>query len=189
MTIIRIFCLGILLHLFLVSCQEGTGGESCSDGILGDTEYTIDCGGNCPLCDDFFEGTWVSDGDNLATVWKELFSAKSITAVFNSDKTYDLIIENTDGMSTPMSGNYTLTDSGIDGIYTITLNQNLPDDKVFEGIVKAQDNYVLKVEIVQTDPYISAIPPTPEGGLGSTKTETSGNTVPLPGNVQTFERQ
>lgn len=177
------------LYIVSFSCQEGTGGESCSDGILGDTEYTIDCGGSCPLCDEFFESTWVSKGDNLAPVWKELFSARSIKAVFNPDKTYLLSIEDSGGMTTLMSGSYTLADSGINGIWTIVLNQNMPDNKAFEGIVKAQDNYVLKVEIVQTQPYINAIAPTPEGGLGSTKTETGGSTVSFPGNVQTFIRQ
>lgn len=181
----------LLAFLFTVSisCQEGTGGESCSDGILGDTEYTIDCGGDCPLCDGFFESSWVSEGDNLAMAWKDLFSARKITAVFNPDKTYELTIENTDGQATPMQGNYSLADSGIENIWTISLTQNQPDDKVFKGIVKAQDNYVINVEIVQTDPYINAIAPTPEGGLGSTKTETNGNTVPFPNNVQTFIRQ
>ena len=189
MNIIRILAAAFFFHFLLISCQEGTGGESCSDGILGDTEYTIDCGGNCPLCDEFFESSWVSSGDNLAPVWKDLFSANKITAVFYSDKTYQLTIENTDGQSIPMGGSYSLADSGVEGNWTLTLNQNLPDEKVFEGIIQAQDNYVLKVEIVQTNPYINAIAPTPEGGLGSTKTETGGNTVPFPGNVQTFIRQ
>lgn len=183
----------ILLFFFLTivafSCQENSGGESCSDGILGDTEYTIDCGGDCPLCEEFFEGSWVSEGENLAQTWKELFSAEKISVTFNRDGSYELIIENTDGFANPMGGQYTLTSSGVEGIWSLTLDQNTPDEKVFEGIVKAQDNYVLKVEIVQTEPYINAIAPTPEGGLGSTKTETGGNTVPFPGNVQMFVRQ
>ena len=162
MNIIRILAAAFFFHFLLISCQEGTGGESCSDGI---------------------------SGDNLAPVWKDLFSANKITAVFYSDKTYQLTIENTDGQSIPMGGSYSLADSGVEGNWTLTLNQNLPDEKVFEGIIQAQDNYVLKVEIVQTNPYINAIAPTPEGGLGSTKTETGGNTVPFPGNVQTFIRQ
>lgn len=185
----RALILFSFLYIISFSCQEGNGGESCSDGILGDREYTIDCGGSCPLCDEFFESVWVSKGENLAPVWKELFSAQSIKAAFNSDKTYQLSIDDSDGMTTAMAGNYSLTDSGIDGIWTITLNQNQPDNKVFEGIVKAQDNYVLKVEIVQTVPYINAIAPTAEGGLGSTKTETGGSSVSFPGNVQTFVRQ
>lgn len=180
----------LFLACFLsISCQEGTGGESCSDDILGDTEYTIDCGGDCPLCDEFFTGTWVSEGENLSTVWKELFSAQKITVAFVSDNSFQLTILDTDGQSIPGQGNYTLSDSGIDGIWEVTLNQAQPIARVYEGIVKAQDNYVLNVEIVQTEPYINAIPPTPSGGLGSTKTESGGNTVPFPGNVQTFIRQ
>lgn len=185
----RVITLFAFLFVVSISCQEGTGGESCSDGILGDTEYTIDCGGDCPLCEGFFESSWVSEGDNLAMAWKELFSARKITTVFNPDKSYKLIIEDTDGQSTTMQGIYTLSDSGIENIWTISLDQSQPDDKVFKGIVKAQDNYVLNVEIVQTDPYINAIAPTPEGGLGSTKTETNGSTSVFPGNVQTFIRQ
>ncbi|MBY5958913.1 hypothetical protein KUV50_12245 [Membranicola marinus] len=185
----RAIILFAILWMMGVSCQEGTGGESCSDGILGDTEYTIDCGGDCPLCDDFFESSWVSEGDNLAMAWKELFSARKITAVFHPDKTYELTIVNTAGESESMKGTYTLADSGIENIWTLTLSQDQPNDKTFSGIVKAQDNYVIKVEIVQTEPYINAIAPTPEGGLGSTKTETNGNTVPFPNNVQTFIRQ
>src|SRR5690606_14786686 len=90
----------LFLACFLsISCQEGTGGESCSDGILGDTEYTIDCGGDCPLCDEFFTGTWVSEGENLSTVWKELFSAQKITVAFVSDNSFQLTILDTDGQS------------------------------------------------------------------------------------------
>ena len=184
----RAIALFVLVYLLNFSCQEGTGGESCSDGVLGDTEYTIDCGGNCPLCEEFFEGSWKSEGENLSMVWKQLFDAQSISAVFNVDKSYVLTIENTGGMSNPTSGTYSLADSGIDGIWTLTLNQTQPTAAVFDGIMKAQNNYVLNVEIVQTDPYINAIAPTPSGGLGSTKTETGGNTEPFPGNVQTFIR-
>ena len=185
----RLISLFSLLYLLNISCQEGTGGESCSDGILGDTEYTIDCGGDCPLCDEFFEGRWVSEGDNLSQVWKELFDAQSIAATFGADKSYEMIITTSGGLSNPTSGTYALSDSGIDGIWTLTLNQTQPSDATFDGIMKASDNYILQVEIVQTDPYINAIAPTPSGGLGSTKTETGGNTVPFPGNVQTFVRK
>lgn len=185
----RIITLCSLLYLLNISCQEGTGGESCSDGVLGDREYTIDCGGDCPLCDEFFEGSWKSDGENLSQVWKELFDAQSITANFSASKTYTMTIVNTGGTPVTTSGNYVISDSGIDGIWTLTLNQIAPVAATFDGIMKAVDNYVLNVEIVQTDPYINAIAPTPEGGLGSTKTETGGNTVPFPGNVQTFIRQ
>lgn len=100
-----------------------------------------------------------------------------------------MTIVNTGGTPVTTSGNYVISDSGIDGIWTLTLNQTAPVAATFDGIMKAVDNYVLNVEIVQTDPYINAIAPTPEGGLGSTKTETGGNTVPFPGNVQTFIRQ
>lgn len=185
----RIITLMTLLYLFNISCDNGTGGESCSDGILGDREYTIDCGGDCPLCDNFFEGSWKSEGENLSQVWKELFDAQTITANFSPSKSYTMTILNTNGTSYTTSGSYTLSDSGIDGIWTLTLNQTQPTTATFDGIMKAVDNYVLRVEIVQTEPYINAIAPTPSGGLGSTKTETGGNTVSFPGNVQTFVRQ
>lgn len=189
MHLFRFTIFAILLYLLAVSCQEGTGGESCSDGILGDTEYTIDCGGSCPLCLEFFQSSWVSEGNNIAKVWKELFSAQKITAAFYEDNSYDMAIENTDGFVIPMEGTYSLADSGIDGIWTIILNQDKPDSKVFKGIVKANSNYIINVEVVQTEPYLGAVAPTPEGGLGSTKTETDGKTVALPGNVQKYIRQ
>src|SRR5690606_5324994 len=116
---------------------------------------------------------------------KELFEAESIAATFGVDKSYEMIITTSDGLSNPTSGTYALSDSGIDGIWTLTLTQTQPSDATFDGIMKANDNYILNVEIVQTEPYINAIAPTPSGGLGSTMTETGGSTVPFPGNVQT----
>jgi|SRR5699024_1891301 len=185
---IRIFPVIFLLFLFFTACENDSGGGNCSDGILGDTEYTIDCGGDCPLCSEFFEGSWISEGENLSQVWKELFMAKKIDLQLDPNSTFVMGITDEENKSRISSGTYSLFDSGIKNIWTIKLEQTKPDQKVFEGIVQAESNYILKVEIVQTDPYINAVPPSPEEGLGSTKTETSGNIVPFPGNIQTFIR-
>lgn len=185
---IRILPVLFLFSFLFSACSSDSGGGNCSDGILGDTEYTIDCGGDCPFCLEFFEGGWISEGDNLSPVWKELFMAKKIELELDPGSSYRMKITDEENKSQTGSGTYSLSDSGTKNIWTIRLQQSNPDQKVYEGIVQAESNYILKVEIVQTEPYINAIPPSPEEGLGSTKTETDGNRVPFPGNIHTFIR-
>lgn len=185
---VRIIPLFLLFFVFFTGCSSDSGGGNCSDGILGDTEYTIDCGGDCPLCLEFFEGSWISEGENLSSVWKELFMAKSIELVLDPGFVYTMTIADEEGKSEITSGTYSLADSGVKDIWTITLDQTSPDRKTYEGIIQAESNYIVKLEMVQTEPYIHAIPPTPEEGLGSTKTESSGSVAPFPGNVQTYIR-
>src|SRR5690625_6229920 len=144
---VRIIPLFLLSFFIFAGCSSDSGGGNCSDGILGDTEYTIDCGGDCPLCLEFFEGTWISEGENLSTVWKELFMAKNIELVLEPGFGYSMTITDEDGLKETSSGTYSLEDSGVKNIWTITLDQTDPDRKTFDGIIEAETNYIVKLEM------------------------------------------
>lgn len=174
--------------LFVSSCKED---ETCSDGIKNQDETEVDCGGvcnACPTCDDGIQngdetgidcggscseckegaqGKWESSGSDVAPLLSLYFGVDSIYAEFNTDMTYMVEQYDTNGTKLTLSGTYTQTKSTTDDIWTITVIQSSPSTLTSEGIFKVE-NSTMKYEIVQTEPDISAVPPTPTGGFGST---------------------
>ncbi|GAB6281981.1 MAG: hypothetical protein STSR0008_07250 [Ignavibacterium sp.] len=116
-------------------------------------------------------GKWVSTGENLAPLLLALFPYDSIYATFNSNNTYNVVAIDTGGVSYPLNGTYTVSKSDVGNIYNITLNQTSPTPLTSVGIYEININqtpHFMTYEVAQTEPNIGAIPPTSEGGFGST---------------------
>jgi hypothetical protein len=116
------------------------------------------------------EGAWLSEGDNVAPLLVELTDAVQITAVFSAD-TFTVTTIDGGGQEVVQVGVYTDSPSGVGGIFDITLQQSSPASATARGIYEIDDSVepaVLRYEIVQTEPSVGAIPPTAEGGFGST---------------------
>jgi len=116
-------------------------------------------------------GKWVSTGENLAPLLLALFPYDSIYATFNSNNTYSVVAIDTGGVSYPLNGTYTVSKSSVGNIYNITLNQTSPTPLTSVGIYEiniTQTPHLMTYEVAQTEPNIGAIPPTPQGGFGST---------------------
>jgi hypothetical protein len=133
-------------------------------------------------------GTWVSAGDNVASLLVTLFAVDSIVAVFNSNQTYT-VEQYAGGSTTPLtlSGTFSQEDAGVNDIWNITVDQTSPAALTSQGIfaVDASMNpNSLQYEIAQTSPDIGAIPPNATDGFGSTSGGAFGTL-----NVQTYVRR
>lgn len=116
-------------------------------------------------------GKWVSTGENLAPLLLALFPYDSIYATFYTNNTYSVVSVDTGGVPYELKGTYTISKSNVGNIYNITLNQTTPTSLTSVGIYAIDINqtpHFMQYEVVQTEPNIGAIPPTPEGGFGST---------------------
>jgi hypothetical protein len=128
------------------------------------------------------QGQWQSSGSDVAPILGSLFATDSIYADFRTDFTYLVEQYDSTGAMLTLSGVYTQTLSDVDGIYNVEVNQSTPAALVSQGIAQVTGNTML-YEIVQTSPDIGAIPPTAEGGFGSTNGGALGTI-----NVQTYQR-
>ncbi len=157
---------------------------TCSDGIQNQDETGVDCGGVCDPCLIGVMGEWQSSGTNVAPLLVNLFATDSIYAEFRTNMTYTVEQYDTTGAVLVLEGTYQQAESSVDGIWTITVNQTSPAQLTSEGIFALEmDDSVMRYEIVQTQPDIQAVPPTPEGGFGSTNGGLFGTA-----NVQVYER-
>lgn len=116
------------------------------------------------------EGTWLSEGDNVAPLLVQLTHAVSISAVFGPQAfTVDTVDDQ--GQMVQQVGVYTAEPSGVGNIFNITLEQTMPQALTVEGIFEIDDSVspaILTYEVVQTEPDVGAVPPTAAGGFGST---------------------
>lgn len=113
-------------------------------------------------------GEWVSGGDNVAPLFIAYNLADSAYAKFNANNTY-YVETFLAGAKTVLEGNFVQTKSDVGNIWTIKLNQTTPTALTSEGIfevTKTGNTYLMKYEIVQTEPALGTAP-TPEGGFGS----------------------
>lgn len=114
------------------------------------------------------QGIWQSSKSNVAPLLVALFQVDSIWVEFRSNNTYEVRQWNRDGAQLPtLSGTYTQAKSNVNNIWTIRLEQTQPSALISEGIFEITGN-TMKYEVVQTQPDIQAVPPTPQGGFGST---------------------
>jgi hypothetical protein len=156
---------------------------SCEDGIQNGDEEGVDCGGtDCEPCEVGAHGQWQSSGTNVAPLLVNFFAVDSIWASFKTDGTYEVHQFDITGAKTILTGTFTQMESGVNDIWTITVNQSSPANLTSEGILKITGDE-MKYEIAQTEPDIGATPPTPAGGFGSTSGGAFGTS-----NVQTYIR-
>lgn len=170
---------------FTASCDKDDDEPkpTCFDGIQNGDETGIDCGGStCDPCMVGLQGEWQSSGANVAPLLYALFATDSIYANFKTDLTYVVHQFDTAGAMLTLEGVYTQTESGVGDIWTIEVNQTSPAALTSEGIFEITGN-TMKYEIAQTQPDIGAVPPTPQGGFGSTNGGALGTL-----NVQTYLR-
>lgn len=115
-------------------------------------------------------GTWVSEGDNLAPGLVALFGTTRITAVFRSNNTYEVTeLRGPDDPAITLTGTYTTEASASGDIRSITLVQGEPSTLTAQGIYEVHaGGQQMRYEVIQTEPFIGAQPPTPAGGFGST---------------------
>lgn len=129
------------------------------------------------------QGVWQSSKSNVAPLLVTLFQIDSIWVEFRTNNTYEVRQWNKDGVQLPtLSGTYTQSQSNVGNIWTIRLEQTQPSALISEGIFEITGN-TMKYEVVQTQPDIQAVPPTPQGGFGSTNGGALGQA-----NVQTYVR-
>ncbi len=127
------------------------------------------------------QGKWQSSGSDVAPLLVTLFQTDSIYAEFNTNNTYLVEQYSTSGALVTLSGTYTQQKATTD-IWTIEVNQTVPATLTSEGIFKV-DGSTMTYEIVQTQPDIQAVPPTPAAGFGSTNGGALGTI-----NVQTYRK-
>lgn len=127
------------------------------------------------------QGKWQSSKQNVAPLLVTLFQIDSIYVEFRTNNTYEVRQWNREGVQLPtLSGTYTQSKSNVGNIWTIRVEQTQPSAIISEGIFEITDN-TMKYEVVQTQPDIQAVPPTPQGGFGSTNGGALGTL-----NVQTY---
>ncbi len=157
---------------------------TCTDGIQNGDETGVDCGGSCDPCVVGLMGSWESSGGDVAPLLVALFATDSIYAEFRTDMTYLVEQYDTSGAVITLEGTYTQAESAIGNIWTIEVNQTSPAALTSAGIFEVSaDGTTMQYEIVQTQPDISAIPPTPEQGFGSTNGGALGTI-----NIQKYNR-
>jgi hypothetical protein len=140
---------------------------TCTDGIQNGTETDVDCGGDdCAACLVGVHGEWLSSGTDIAPILINF--ASKIEATFNADGTYSVLQTDPNGGQITLSGVYVQTESSVDGIWEITLNQSAPSQLTAKGIFGI-DGDNLTYEVAQIDPAITGVTaPTAAAGFGST---------------------
>lgn len=139
---------------------------------------------------DVIVGTWVSSGTNVAPLLVALSKYTKLTATFNADGTYKIVTIDSAGTQGTATGTYVTAAGGAaspkDSIRTIVATQMTPTALTAEGIYQVTPGTpaTMKYEVVQTQPSISAIKPTPALGFGSTNAGALGTW-----NVQKYVKQ
>ena len=140
-----------------------------------------------PTADEILVGEWYSAGDNVASLLSTYFNADSIYAKFNDDNTYHVEQFNIGNETTiadaTFTGTYTTTLTEEGSVHVIALAQENPYVAEASGIFEIIESpEVLWYEVVQTS-GTQNVPPTVDGGFGSTNGGTLGDS-----NIQKFVR-
>jgi hypothetical protein len=166
----------MMIWLLLACVPDDVPEES---GLKGD-DSSVETDDSNPPAEQSIVGDWRSEGENVA----DLLVAAGLTWVeahFETNSTYSIQFEMTDGKTYDLAGNYTVDTSTLPG--SIVVNQTSPAAVTAEGIWQVDGN-ILSYEVAQTSGSSSFIPPTPEGGFGST----SGPNVEPGVNIQLYVR-
>lgn len=132
-------------------------------------------------------GFWYSTGDDVAPLLVTYFLVDSISAEFKDDFTYEVHqFSNGNTSDVPdviFTGNYSIERSNVGDIWNIIIDQVTPYEAVASGIFEIkQDPEKLWYEVVQTS-GTQNVPPTAEGGFGSSNGGLLGET-----NIQKYVR-
>ncbi len=132
---------------------------------------------------ELLNGSWVSEGANVAPGLVLTLKTKKITATFNSNNTYTVVATDSFNVDVTYSGTFSTTGNTGTSIRNITLNQAAPTTVTSTGIYRVTTKD-LKYEVLQTAPAINGFTaPTATEGFGSTKY----NNTPLGATwIQTF---
>jgi len=132
---------------------------------------------------ELLNGTWISEGTNVAPGLVLTLKTKKIVATFNSNKTYTVVATDSSNVDVTYSGTFSTAANTGTSIRNITLNQSVPSAVTSTGIYRVTTKD-LKYEVLQTTPAITGFtPPTAAEGFGSTKY----NNIPLGATwIQTF---
>jgi len=113
-----------------------------------------------------WEGTWLSAGENVAVLLSYYFNYDSIRVEFRDDQTVTTDQHVAEGAWTTLEGTYTVTKADAGDVHSISIVYPAFEQ---QGIVEVTDGMpvTLRLEAVQTNPDIGAVPRTPESGFGS----------------------
>ncbi len=133
-------------------------------------------------------GTWVSEGADVAPLLAvPPLNVVKITATFNTNNTYTVIQKDNQGAEIELAGTFTTKRSSVSGIFDIIVDQTQPTPLTVTGIYQIdwlKSPFTMKYEVLVTTPDYGLIPPTAEGGFGSSNSGALGET-----NIQKYVRQ
>lgn len=150
--------------------SSGAGDSADSADSADTTPAESDSGADTMPEEVGLQGAWLSEGENLAPLLVDLTHAVSIDATFGPD-TFNVETVDDQGQMVTQLGVYTAEPSGVGNIYNIVLEQNMPQAITVTGIYEVDNTVsppIMRYEVVQTEPSVGAVPPTAEGGFGST---------------------
>lgn len=115
-------------------------------------------------------GTWLSTGDNIAPLLQLIFQNQidSIYATFGDDQTYSVRQVQLDASVIAYAGVYSANASSVGNIWTIQLEQSVPSTATVEGIYEIDLTVQPDTMLYEVVDIALGIPPTPQGGFGST---------------------
>lgn len=117
---------------------------------------------------DAFEGTWVSEGSNIAPLLVALFNYDRVVVEFTAAGTVSLTTRVSGGSESTINGTYAITEDGTGSkIYEIAIiYPSFEQGGIVELDTSLSPNE-MKLEVVQTVPDIGATVPTPAAGFGA----------------------
>lgn len=146
-----IMLVSVSMLLFAVSCSESDSGNNSNENDA-----------------DVWVGKWLSAGADVAPLLAP-FAIDSIYVTMNEDGIIllDQHIIGSGWFSN--SGTYSVTESATGELHAISISYSSPafdQEGIFE--IMEGNSATMKLEVVQTNPTIGAVPPTVAAGFGST---------------------
>ncbi|HKK72441.1 MAG TPA: hypothetical protein VKA86_14590 [Candidatus Krumholzibacteria bacterium] len=131
-----------------------------------------------------WEGSWLSEGENVAPILAAGFDIERVEVTMNEDGTIGLVQKVIGQPETTNSGVYSVTESATGDIHSIQISYTGNPSFEQEGIIQViqGDPDTMRLEVVQTVPDIGATPLTPEQGFGADTTLGDSN-------IQVYVRQ
>jgi hypothetical protein len=146
---------------------EGPDTDTAAESSTGEATEGTTTGG---MEDVTIQGSWLSEGDNVAPLLVDLANTVSIAATFD-EMTFTVVSTDADGQEVEQAGVYVVEPTEFGNIMEITLEQSSPQTITAEGIFEIDNSTnppTMRYEVVQTVPSVGAQQPTAEGGFGAT---------------------